>query len=222
MFTTTTTWMGIDAGYSLPGFGFSEIVCGEDGIYKPGQFIHAEAYSIPEKDSTKKNRARYNAFKSLSQTSKDCIVVSSTVNRIKELIETYNPTKVIVELPTGGAKSSSAVRAMGMSTSMCVAALTVLSQVSKVNFSVVYITPNQNKKGSTGVAKWGKEDKVHVKWDVLQSVNEVWPDIQWPHKKSKRLAHEVEESTSWAMSDAMSCILTAVRKENDVKAKLKK
>jgi len=216
-------WMGIDAGYGKPGFAFAE-VSEETGRYSPGKYVYSEAY-FPEC----KQKENYAKFSKLTQTQQDILVVQQITARVIHLINAYTPTTVICELPTGGAKSASAVRAMGMATSMTVAAITtaqlyltdidVLTDQNR-EFRFVPITPMQNKKGSTKLKKWVGTNHDEDKWTVLRAVQEVWPDIPFPKKKSKKRNHELSEADSWAMSDALSCILTGIELENAGLSKL--
>jgi len=208
------TWMGIDAGYGMPGLALAKVNTDDRGYCQPGEFIHAEGFVCPMKIGAKNKRI----FKKLTQTKKDCLVIQDTTVRILELIKLHKPSKIIVELPTGGAKSSSAIKGMAMATAMTIATLETLSYVYRDGFpwgtnQIVTITPMDNKKGSTNVKKWAAADHDESKWLVWQAVNKVWLTVPWPKMKIKK--DEYEPLHCWAMADALSCILTHIKDLNE-------
>ena len=207
--------MGIDAGYLKPGIAFAEVEvdCGHYAIQK---YIYAEAYTPIILTKELKS-----VCDKLSQSAKDVQIIRNTVSRFHDLILKYRPKSIIVELPTGGAKSSAAIRSMAMATSMTIAGLVGIRYAAPwleiPCFDIIHITPTQNKKGSTGAKTWRGAGHDQDKWSVWESVDQALPGIPWPTKKRKSLQHIKEEGQCWAMADALSCILTRVRNMNDAR-----
>ena len=203
-------WVGIDAGYAMPGLSVAEVIC-EEGVWKPGKFIHAEGF-ICEAKSTKEKLL---ALKKLPQTQQDVIIVRDTTRAILQLIRRWCPRHIVCELPTGGAKSSSAIKGMAMATAMTTAIVEAGLHLEGVSeYEICMITPMQNKKGSTGVKVWKGGEYDHDKWLLWEAVDKAWPGIPWPMKKRKSLRHLKDEGPCWAMSDALSCILTRIGQLN--------
>lgn len=198
--------LGIDAGFTSMGIA----VCDTDL-----NFTCAECF-IPDVKRIEKVKLEKKTKKiTLSQTEFDTQRIYKISSRIIEVITDYRPDIVIVELPTGGAKSAGAIKGMAMSTALTCATLNVIKHSGIHNFELVRITPIQNKKGATGLDKWHGEGHDEDKWLIFQHVNKQWPNIPWP--KKARNPEEYDDAKCWAMADALSCIMTWARMNNHCK-----
>jgi Holliday junction resolvasome RuvABC endonuclease subunit len=187
------TILGIDAGLTAPGFAVVARNC--DNL--TGDVLMAECF-IPKHD---KNLAR--------KTDRDADRIRQIVSKIFELVYVYKPTVIVAELPTGGSKSGAAARGMAYSVAMTVSALCAVTRFIPTPIEIVYITPMENKKGSTGKVKWDVETD-QGKWEVLQAVKAIWPNVIWPQK---RKSIEIDDAKCWAIADALSTIATYLRRK---------
>lgn len=201
--------MGVDAGLVAPGIA---IVSTSDE--KPvGSILLAECFQ-PE---WKMDKTGHKA--DIRKTDQDAWRIRQIVNKLLTVANQFKPDVIVAELPTGGAKSSSAIRGMAYSTSMTIAFLEALQFYNKDTLiypivkdwpsEVVCITPNENKKGGTGKLKWDV-DIEQGKWEIMVAIGKIWPDFKWPVKKNKPL--EVDDGKAWAAADALSCIATYLRR----------
>jgi Holliday junction resolvasome RuvABC endonuclease subunit len=188
--------MGLDAGLTAPGFAVVET--SEENLV--GKIIHTECF-IPEWDKS-----------ILKKTEQDVWRVSQIVKRVWTIVRQLDVNTIVAELPTGGAKSAGAIKGMAYSTSMTATAIEALKffEPNRI-MEVVFITPLENKKGGTGKKKWDIEIE-QGKWEIMSSIRGIWPEVDtlWPKKKKK--PQEVDDGLCWAISDALSCIATYLRK----------
>lgn len=196
--------MGVDAGLTAPGFAIVET----SATCPLGKVLVAECF-IP---TVKRGRNIGGKVFKLRKTDFDAERICQITGRMFDLALQYKPEAIIAELPTGGAKSGAAIRGMAFSTAMTVSFTQALkSLVPNAGWptTVEFITPIDNKKGSTGMAKWDVETE-QGKWCVFNAVSRIWPYCKWPHKKTHPT--EIDDGKAWAMADGLSCIATYLRK----------
>jgi Holliday junction resolvasome RuvABC endonuclease subunit len=188
---------GWDTGLCLPGLALVETA----PTSKFGKVIHAEAFQPKAINTEDKYKSAIDAER-----------ISQILIRVWKLVDEYKPDVIVAELPTGGAKSASAIRGMAYSTSSATSIISALRYFKpSYTFQYVPITPLQNKKGSNLDYKRsrGKEDSEQSKWEVLSSVSKIWPDFEFPKKKKNPT--ELDDAKAWAIADSLSCILTYLR-----------
>lgn len=185
--------MGIDAGLTGPGLAVVEVTATRPS----GLVLLAECFRPKIEDPT-----------SLSTTLFDAARCAQIASYIAQMIATYKPDVIVCEFPTGGAKSSAAIKGMAMATAMTSA---IIALSAAQGCQLIAITPMQNKKGSAGPAKKSKseQDSEQSKWNVLAAVNLAWPGLPWPRKRRK--PEELDDAVCWTMADALSCVLTYLR-----------
>lgn len=201
--------IGWDTGLTSPGIAVVKIT-----DLKPiGDVLMAECFQpkFPEDTATNTESATYR--------------IAQITERIIHLCDLYEPHVIVAELPTGGAKSSSAVRGMAFSTATTAATLTAVVHYRRkagmtVIPEIVYITPNANKKGSTGLKTWNIPPELS-KSEVMTAVANIWPGIAWPRKKNRKGIEtaDLDDSKCWAISDSLSCIATYLRRQGVFNAK---
>ena len=190
---------GIDAGFCTTGF--SVVDFDESQPTFSSGVLHAECF-IPERPN------KLTASKTLSDVTR----VEQTTLRLIDLCLRYLPDVVVVELPTGGAKSSGAMRGMAYATAMTCAALFALKKLTPIwTPEFEFITPNANKKGATGLRVWNVE-VAQGKWEVFVAVKAIWPNVNWPVKRGKRAA-EYDDAKCWAIADSLACVATYLRRK---------
>lgn len=192
--------MGIDAGLTSPGVAV--VRCGSVAAY--GDIVMAECFR-PSVDRQRLSTSMFDAAR-----------CAQIVRYIAGLIRLHQPDVIVIELPTGGARSAAAIKGMAMSTAMTSA---LVALVRPTATAVVVITPLQNKKGSTGekARSMSKADSEQSKWNVLAAVNQAWPGLGWPRKKRKPA--ELDDAVCWAMADALSCVLTYLKMSSAERSK---
>lgn len=184
---------GIDAGLTSPGFALIQT--------DTDTLLFAECF-IP-KSVNHGSKSDFNADR-----------VGEIALRIAELCDSWLPEVVIVELPTGGAKSAGAGRGMALSLATTVAALTLIAQQFAARgqpLSLRWITPMENKKGGLGLKKWisGADSKTLT----LDAMTRLYPLAPWPMKKAKKNKPAVRDLPKcWAVADALSCVVTYARR----------
>ncbi len=188
------TIFGIDAGLTAPGFAIVRRQTDRPDDF--GAVLHAECF-LPDAERVG------------SKSTYDADRIAQIVTRIVELSDQYAVSRFACELPTGGAKSSAAVRGMAFSTAMSVSAITCI-RLARPTVSVQYVTPIQSKKASSGIGA-RHTDADQGKWDVFQAVNAVWRYEDWPKKRRKSHQHLLDDSRCWAIADALSAILTDLK-----------
>jgi Holliday junction resolvasome RuvABC endonuclease subunit len=94
---------------------------------------------------------------------------------VAAFITRCDPTALVVELPTAGAKGARANRGMGIATG-------VMASVSAaMELPCVWIRPTEGKVALAGKKNASKED-------MMGAVRVNWPDVDWPEEKN-RLEH---------------------------------
>jgi Holliday junction resolvasome RuvABC endonuclease subunit len=175
--------MGVDVGYALPGLCVVEV----DGTTLKS-LLHAEGFKT--KGLTTKQR-RTGGVTTIYKSADDARRMLEISDRIAEIVEKFQPDLAVLELPTAGAKSASAIKAMAL------ASATAVVTFRRLGVEQAYITPRQNKWGST-------QDKDAQKVAVHVAAKRLFPDFKWPLKKKGNL----DKETAWAISDAISCVST--------------
>lgn len=198
--------IGIDAGLTSPGVSVIETA----ETNPTGSVLLSECF-IPEMN---RRDAKGKIIK-VKKTEQDTYRIGQIVRHILDICKKYNPEIIVVELPTGGARSAKAIRGMAFSTAMTVAALEALEYYRKgdpdfILAKVIYITPMANKKGGSGHLKWNIPIE-QGKWEVMNGVKAIWPDVQWPMKRNRPT--EYDDGKCWAMADSLSCIATYLRRQ---------
>ena len=174
-------YFGIDCGFAAPGF------CIVDAGTGYGRVLFGECFRT--KGLTKQQRNKQDVYKS-HDDARRCIAVSDEIVRIADV---YKPDMAIIELPSAGAKSATAIKGMALG-----AATTVVT-LHRLGIPVHYITPGANKKGSTA-------DRNAEKNEVLAAVRKAWPTfIGWPKLKRK---DALDLNECWAIADALSTVMT--------------
>lgn len=177
-------YFGIDCGYAAPGFAIVDAYAG------CGTVLYAECFRT--KGLSKKQRNAQDVYKS-HDDARRCITVS---DEIKRLVEIYDPDYAVVELPSAGAKSATAIKGMALG-----AATTVVT-LHRLDVPVLYITPGANKRGST-------DDRNAQKDAVKDAVQKIWPAFNgWPKLKKK---NALDREACWAVADALSTIYTYLK-----------
>jgi hypothetical protein len=188
------TIFGLDAGFCAPGLAI---------VHWPttgwGTPTAAECF-IPKQ------------LKDTSKTCNDVHRISQIALKLDLYITNYCPDVIVVELPTGGARSAAAIKGMAFTTGSTAAALAIIldhrKRAGEKVPELVYITPNQNKKGSLNLPKLPTGDEKVDKWDILRAVDAIWPGhIAWPKKKNGKM----DDAKCWAIADALSCVATYIR-----------
>jgi hypothetical protein len=142
--------------------------------------------------------------------------ISEHAVRILELYKEWRPETIVIEYPTGGAMSAGAIRGMAMSTAFTAASVACIKHLFDANLEVYPVTPLNSKKNSTGITNWHAADG--DKNTVLRSISKLWPGIVWPRMKRppKDQPDKIDESTAWAMSDALSAAVTYLLAKNRI------
>ena|SRR2546425_5225102 len=180
--------LGIDAGFSAPGLAVVDCPGINDGY---GDVLWTECVRPAPADKKELRR------QGLSLTHGHAWRIVKIVDRLAEAVAHYRPRVAAVELPTGGARSASAIRGMAFSTSMTVATLHTLK------VPIYHVTPLKSKRGSTASEKAADKDM------VVDAVASCWP-IDWPMLKT---ASRPDKISCWAIADALSAALTFIRAE---------
>lgn len=182
---------GIDAGLTGPGLAVASVTNTTKKV------LHAECF-IP---------SDYHTIKRVSE--QDFNRVQQIVRHTWSLCHRFQPHVVIIELPTGGAKSAGAIRGMAYSISMNAAIVEGLPNFLQKPAIIELITPLENKKGGTNVTKW-KVPIEQGKWEIVAAMTNQWPGVNWPRKKRNPV--EYDDAKAWAIADALSCISTFLLK----------
>ena len=179
---------GIDAGFNAPGFSIVDQSDSDPTKLRVlfSECFETEAYAGGDRDET---------YKSVD----DARRMVEISKRIAELVRKYKPDVAVVELPTGGAKSSSAIKGMAIG-----AAVTVTT-LYQLDVPRVLITPSENKAAETGHRDAEKDE-------VFDAVRRRFPDFDgWPRvsKRAKKRwrGTDLDELRCYAMSDSLSTIL---------------
>ena len=192
--------MGIDAGLTSPGFSVVET----SAEFPVGKVVLSECF-VP-----KWIMAANGKVAKVGKTKQDAYRIGQITRRLLDIVKKHSPDVIIAELPTGGAKSGAAIRGMAFSTAMTVAALEAVAYYDQAGEpkKVVYISPIDNKKGSTGKKTWDVAPE-QSKLAVYKSIDAIWPGIAWPMQKRKKT--NLDLGPCFAMADSLSCIATYLR-----------
>lgn len=126
----------------------------------------------------------------------ECII--KQVDFMRRLHHAYDPVGYFIELPTGGAKSASAIKGMAFATAYLVSTLHIISNPDVVQR---FFLPSAIKKCLCGTNKASK-------LDIARAVVAYWPEIDdWPGfkvitKKRKLKGRQYEEEDKAAAHDA--------------------
>lgn len=184
--------MAVDAGLTAPGFAVAAI----DAIgTKNDRLLHYGCFVPTMLEEGRK-------------TLKDVNRIEQIVSHMLDLCELYRPSAIIIELPTGGAKSAAAIKGMAFSTSMTSAALTCYKHYQDEQLEIIYITPIANKKAALGLEKFNVEVD---KWDMVKAAEKVWPSIVWPTRKNRKKEIVIDEGKAWAIADACGCLAAYIK-----------
>lgn len=164
------TIVGIDAGFATPGLA----AVAYPGV-GTGTVIECLAIVTEREDDL-----RYRAMDDARRIHDTSVVVCN-------FIEKHKPDVVVVELPSSGGKSATAVKGMAFAAAQIVAILAALK------LKAVYINPRMNKIASTGNPLAEKED-------VIAGVSRVWDHIPWEGPPKAKRKQE-------ASADALSAIV---------------
>ncbi len=190
--------LGLDAGFSAPGFAIVDLQ--NNGF---GKIIHTECF-MPKLN---KEENKLKKCKKLHKADEFFIKINQVCDKIHELITTYNVELVITELPVGGAKSAKAIRGMAFSFALTISAIRIIQKYYN-NLKVEIISPQENKRGSLGVKKLTRNIDIS-KWSIFNAVDEIWKEqIDWPKLKRKDALASIK---CWAVADALSCVATYAR-----------
>lgn len=177
--------LGVDCGWLAPGFAVVES--------DSRSVVHAECFQTT--GLTAKQRSKLDVYKS-EDDARRMIEIST---RIKKIANDFQPDLAVLELPTGGGKSSNAVKAMALGT--CVAVVTL----NHLEIPVIYITPRANKLAATNNPGAEKDE-------MVSAIQREFPSYtSWPHMVSKRNNHRLDDIQCWAIADALSCVLTHIK-----------
>lgn len=178
--------LGIDCGWSKPGFALVEI-----RTTAPGTVVYSECFETHAMAGKQRKKL------SVKKYADDARRVIELSDKIAEVCSTYRPDVVVVEMPTSGGQSASALKGM------CMGAATLVATLRRVGITPIMITPTQNKHAAGG-------DKELEKQRVVDSVKAVWPDYAgWP--RMKKYKDRFDNESCWAIADALSCILTVLQ-----------
>jgi len=182
--------LGIDTGFSAPGFGLVEFDVFPDlarsRVTSVGSII-----TEPRKDGR-----IYKAWD-------DARRIREVVDQLLWFVDRNTPNVIVLELPISGARDANAIKGMAFSLAMFVAA------VHTMEITTVYVTPHQNKEATTG-------HKLGDKELVIKKVKEIWPDVPWIKKvKRGKLTDEIDPRKQEAVADALSTVVCYV---NQVRA----
>lgn len=152
---TMTRVAGIDIGFRNTGVSIFDV---DRGSMK---LIDSECFRSKKVKGSKDYVAEQNAHS-----------IREVLVPVVKFIRDYKVQMLVIELPTGGAKSSSAARALGIATCMAVA-LTMLA-----GCEYMYVAPRDVKIATTG-------DQYAEKNDIIKAMETKFPGIL-KHKKGKR------------------------------------
>lgn len=167
---------GLDAGFRLPGISVV------DTFSTPPTLIFVDSHETERSDQG------YVALDNVRR-------LESTAKWMIDIIHRFHVTEVAVELPNSGARSSSAARAMALTTGQIVGTLTALGKPTH------YYLPHETKRYCTG-------NKDAEKDQMIEAVSSIWPSIPWPSlKRHKRPDPKKME----AISDSLAVLVTHLR-----------
>lgn len=169
--------LGLDAGFSLPGYAVVDTV--ENTVLCCGGISTART-------SKKERKNQPNFYVSHD----DARRVTHIFAELKQIVNRYKPTVACVELPIGAGRSSAAVK--GMAYAAAISAVLVYD----CELEPVWITPRQNKLASTGIADAEKEQ-------VWEGVQRRFANVSWPRNRRG----DYDRLTCWAIADALSTIM---------------
>ena len=164
--------ISIDAGFNAFGWAlFSD----------RGEYVKSGWYEY-KKPKDKKHKVR----------ASDLLVEQSQAvyRELSRLVVEHKATAMVVELPSGGAISASAMRAMGMASCM----LACLAEVTKI--PVEWVPPDQVKIAMTGRKDASKDDIIKA---ALGKYMQFHKDIQWISYKGSTRPHSNTEHAADAV-----------------------
>lgn len=181
---------GIDCGFVAPGFAIVET--------EPMRLIHGECLITTAFKKVK----RKDTYKS-DDDARRMVEVS---DKIAEIVDLFKPDMAVLELPSAGGKSSSAVKGMAIGAAVAVVTLRRLGFGPGQAFPMVYITPRANKIASTRNPT-AEKDEVFAAILNLPNFN----SFNWPrqvHHKDK-----FDTTRCWAIADAVSAVICYLRQD---------
>jgi Holliday junction resolvasome RuvABC endonuclease subunit len=171
--------LGVDAGFTAPGFAVVDIGQGCRVLF--AECLQTEAYG----GASKKKRRRLDVYKS-EDDARRMVEIS---RRLAWIVGTYLPDLAVVELPSAGGKSSSAVKGMAIGAAVAVTTLYGLG------IPQVYVSPRENKLASTG--------DPYAEKDAMLAAARRRYTLTWPTlKRSTKL----DGPRCWAIADALGAI----------------
>jgi Holliday junction resolvasome RuvABC endonuclease subunit len=161
---------GIDIGFSNMGISIFEVK------NQTMEYLDSECFRSKKAKKSKD-------YVSLQDVARIEFIMFGTMN----FLRMHNPELVIIELPTGGAKSSRAARALGIATCMCVDIPVMLK------CKHIYVSPRDVKKITTG-------DENAEKDAIIKAVGILFPDFL----KHKPWKHE-------HIADSIGCVMAKLK-----------
>ena len=184
------TILGLDAGFSLPGIAVLSHSL-SDGLTMDW------AAALQTSATSKKDRAKEHIYKS----DDDARRVMEISDWLASAVLEFDPHHIVVELPSSGAKSAGGIRGMALAAATAVA---TFKRLGYGGSTLHFVTPGQNKKGSTG-------DRNAEKEAVLAAIKAKFPSFaRWPQKSGPRKKPGPDLPAQFAAADAASAILTAL------------
>ncbi len=184
------TILGLDAGFSLPGLALLSFSTSDGLKLEWVSALKTEAIS-------KKTRAKEHIYKS----DDDARRVGEISDWIAQAVADFDPQHIVVELPSSGAKSAGGIRGMALAAATAVATFRRLGYRGP---TLHFVTPGQNKSGSTG-------DRNAEKEAVLAAIKQRFPGFDgWQQKAGPRKKSGPDLPAQFASADAASAVITAI------------
>lgn len=188
-----TRYLGIDSGFAHPGAAVVDV-----GLRPSLVAVH----DLATKAVTKKVRAKEHILKS----DDDARRVGELSDWLTWLVAEYTPDRVVIELPSSGAKSGQAIRGMALGAACCVATAVRLGY--RLGDRLHTVTPGDNKLASTG-------DRFAEKDVVLAAVVGKFPDFSgWQNKTGSRKRSGPDLDARYASADAASAVLAVLKQSS--------
>jgi Holliday junction resolvasome RuvABC endonuclease subunit len=174
--------LGIDCGFTLPGLA---VVRYDD--HRAPQLTFGCA--VATTGVTAKKRKTQKLYKS-EDDARRMLEISDAVAAV---INEWRPALAVLELPSGGGRSSNAVKGMAIGASVAVVTC------HRLDVPLAYVTAGASKKSTA-------EERHAQKESVLMHVRSTFPDYDgWPRMKK---ANKLDLNRCFAIADAASAVLT--------------